>query len=65
MESKAVLEAVARKVRNIPIQAYGSADLESRVGGGAVNSKRESERLLGYFGELGELLLWFAARPLA
>jgi hypothetical protein len=28
-----------------------------------VNSNRESERLLGYFGELGELLPWFAARP--
>jgi hypothetical protein len=27
-----------------------------------VNSNRESERLLGYCGELGELLPWFAAR---
>ncbi len=32
---------------------------------GTVNSDRESERLLGYFGELGELLPWFAARALA
>ena len=32
---------------------------------GTVNSNRESERLLGYFGELGELLPWFAAGALA
>jgi hypothetical protein len=30
-----------------------------------VNSSRESERLFGYFGEIGELLPWFAAPALA
>ena len=43
----------------------GKSSLLSHRRQETVNSNRESKRLLGYFGELGELLLWFAARALA